>query len=202
MVRHRPLPGEVTLAGRRRRGRKLVHTWRYEGYEGDSQVTFELFEEGNKTRLKLTHEGLDSFPNIPAVAKSNLMQGWTQLLGSSLKEFVQDDSADREIVITRVVKAPRALAWQAVTDPRHVMHWCGPRGFTNTIEEMDARPGGAWQHIMRGPDGVEYPNRSMFTEVAKPERLVFQHGVGREGAGLVCCCACRQFCRQLAASTS
>ncbi len=70
-------------------GKKLVYSWRYEGYEGDSQVTFELFAEGNQTRLKLTHEGLESFPKIPAFARTNFMQGWTQIIGSSLKEFVE-----------------------------------------------------------------------------------------------------------------
>ena len=68
-------------------GKKLVHSWRYEGYEGDSQVTFELFAEGNQTRLKLTHEGLESFPKIPAFARTNFVEGWTQIIGSSLKEF-------------------------------------------------------------------------------------------------------------------
>jgi uncharacterized protein YndB with AHSA1/START domain len=163
-------------------GRILAYTWRYEGYEGDSRVTFELFEEGSKTRLRLTHEGLESFPKAPAFAKTNFMQGWTHLIGLSLKEFVEKDSADREIVITRVVGAPRELVWQAMTDPKHVIHWWGPRGFSTTIEEMDVRPGGVWNHVMRGPDGVEYPNRSVFTEVTKPERLVFAHGGGREGA--------------------
>jgi len=70
-------------------GKKLAYSWRYEGYEGDSQVTFELFAEGNQTRLKLTHEGLESFPKIPAFARTNFMQGWTQIIGSSLKEFVE-----------------------------------------------------------------------------------------------------------------
>ena len=70
-------------------GKKLVHSWRYGGYEGDSQVTFELFAEGNQTRLKLTHEGLESFPKIPAFARTNFMEGWTQIIGLSLKEFVE-----------------------------------------------------------------------------------------------------------------
>jgi uncharacterized protein YndB with AHSA1/START domain len=70
-------------------GKKLVHSWRYDGYEGDSQVTFELFAEGNQTRLKLTHEGLESLPKISAFARTNFMEGWTQIIGSSLKEFVE-----------------------------------------------------------------------------------------------------------------
>jgi uncharacterized protein YndB with AHSA1/START domain len=76
-------------------GKKLVHSWRYEGSEGDSQVTFELFAEGNQTRLKLTHEGLETFPKLPAFARTKFLQGWTQLIGSSLKAYVEGDTAAR-----------------------------------------------------------------------------------------------------------
>lgn len=92
-----------------------------------------------------------------------------------------DTAADREIVITRIVDAPRELAWQAMTDPRHVVQWWGPRGFTTTIQEMDVRPGGVWIHVMHGPDGTDYPNRSVFKQVVYPERLVFEHGGGKSG---------------------
>jgi uncharacterized protein YndB with AHSA1/START domain len=70
-------------------GKKLTYSWRYEGYEGNSLVTFELFAEGDQTRLKLTHEGLETFPKIPALARANFTQGWTSLLGESLKQFVE-----------------------------------------------------------------------------------------------------------------
>ena len=75
--------------------RKLAYTWRYKGHEGDSLVTFELFADGDKTRLKLTHEGLETFPKTPSFARKNFMEGWTQLIGSSLKEFVESDGTDR-----------------------------------------------------------------------------------------------------------
>ncbi|MGD1087457.1 MAG: SRPBCC family protein [Verrucomicrobiota bacterium] len=91
------------------------------------------------------------------------------------------ENVDREIVITRVFDAPRELVWQAMTDSQHVIHWWGPRGFTTTIEEMDVRPGGVWKHVMHGPDGANYPNKSVFKEVVKPERIVFSHGGEREG---------------------
>ena len=73
----------------------LAYTWRYQGHEGDSLVTVELFADGDKTRLKLTHEGLETFPKLPAFAHKNFMDGWTQLIGSSLKEFVESDGADQ-----------------------------------------------------------------------------------------------------------
>jgi uncharacterized protein YndB with AHSA1/START domain len=91
-----------------------------------------------------------------------------------------ENSADREIVITREFEAPRERVWEAMTNPKHVVNWWGPRGFSTTIEEMDFRVGGVWQHIMRGPDGVKYPNKSVFQEIVKPERIVYSHGGQRE----------------------
>src|SRR5579872_5083721 len=89
--------------------------------------------------------------------------------------------APNEIVISRMVDAPPEVVWEAMTNPKHVVNWWGPRGFSTTIEEMDVRPGGVWKHVMRGPDGVNYPNHSIFKEVVKPGRIVVSHGGHREG---------------------
>ena len=70
--------------------KKLAYTWRYAGQEGDSFVTFELFAAGDKTRLKLTHEGLETFPKLPAYARTNFEKGWTEIIGSSLKQYVEE----------------------------------------------------------------------------------------------------------------
>ena len=87
-----------------------------------------------------------------------------------------EKAENREIVITRVFDAPRELVFDAWTDPKHVPHWWGPNGFTITVHEMDVRPGGVWRFIMHGPDGVDYPNRIVYDEIARPERLVYTHG--------------------------
>jgi uncharacterized protein YndB with AHSA1/START domain len=79
--------------------KKIAYTWRYHGHEGSSLVTFELFPEGDKTKLKLTHEGLETFPKTPAFARKNFERGWTMLIGESLKDFVEN--ADREILMRR-----------------------------------------------------------------------------------------------------
>ena len=89
-------------------------------------------------------------------------------------------TADREIVITRLLDAPRALVFKAWTDPKHITQWWGPNGFTNTIHSMDVRPGGTWRFIMHGPDGVDYPNRIVYSEVVEPDRLVYAHGSDQE----------------------
>jgi len=85
------------------------------------------------------------------------------------------DSADREIVVTRLFDAPRELVFEAWTNLKHVPHWWGPKGFATTVHEMEVRPGGVWRLTMRGPDGRDYKNRIVFIEVAKPERLVYKH---------------------------
>lgn len=68
---------------------RIACSWRYKGEPGDSLVTFELFEEGNKTRLKLTHTGIETFPKTPAYARKNFETGWTSIIGSELKHFVE-----------------------------------------------------------------------------------------------------------------
>ncbi len=85
-------------------------------------------------------------------------------------------TADREIVLTRELDAPRELVWRAYTEPAHLPNWFGPNGFTNTVHEIDVRVGGRWRFIMHGPDGTDYGNRIVYQEVVQPERLVFLHG--------------------------
>ena len=69
--------------------KKLAYTWRYKDAPGNSLVTFELSPDGNKTRLKLTHTGIDTFPKTPAYARKNFEAGWTAIIGTELKQFVE-----------------------------------------------------------------------------------------------------------------
>ena len=71
--------------------KRLTYSWRYDGYEGNSLVTFELSKEGDKTRLKLTHKGLETFPVTANkdFAKENFMEEWTQIIGKGLKEYIE-----------------------------------------------------------------------------------------------------------------
>ena len=81
---------------------------------------------------------------------------------------------DPVIVLTRIFDAPRTLVWAAITDPKHVAQWYGGSGFTNLVCEMDLRPGGAWHHVMRAPNGMRITINSLFEEIVKPERLVWR----------------------------
>ena len=87
-------------------------------------------------------------------------------------------TTDREIVATRVFDAPRELVWEVWTDPKHLAQWWGPNGFTNTIHEIEVKPGGVWRFIMHGPAGTDYKNEIVYVEVVKPERLVYDHVSG------------------------
>ena len=93
---------------------------------------------------------------------------------------------DRTVVITRVFDAPRTLVFKAWTDAAHLARWWGPKGFTNPVCEVDARPGGALRIVMRAPDGAEHPMTGVFREVVAPERLVFTSlAIDREGKPLL-----------------
>jgi uncharacterized protein YndB with AHSA1/START domain len=70
-------------------GKKLAHTWAYKNYPGSSEVTFALAGQGDKTKLTLTHTGLESFPAAPHFARNRFENGWAQILGSNLKEYLE-----------------------------------------------------------------------------------------------------------------
>lgn len=81
--------------------------------------------------------------------------------------------SDREVLLTRRFNAPRALVFQAYTEPEHIPHWWGPRGVTTVVETMDVRPGGSWRWIQHHPDGATYAFYGEYREVVPPERLVY-----------------------------
>ena len=87
----------------------------------------------------------------------------------------KDNTQDRELLLTRVLNAPLELAWEVWTNPEHIAQWWGPNGFTNTINKMDIQPGGEWDLVMHGPDGTDYKNKSVFKEVNKYKKIVYEH---------------------------
>lgn len=86
------------------------------------------------------------------------------------------NSKPNEIQITRVYDAPVKAVWDAWTNPEQVAQWWGPRGFTLTTHSKDLRPGGQWAYTMHGPDGTDYPNKTVYHEVEECSKLVYDHG--------------------------
>lgn len=78
----------------------------------------------------------------------------------------------REIVLARTFDAPRALVWKAATDPKHVPHWWGPRGFTLPVCEIDLRVGGSWRYVNRDRAGKDHPFKGIYLEIVPPLRIV------------------------------
>lgn len=84
-------------------------------------------------------------------------------------------AAGRELVVTRLLDAPRALVFAAWTEPARAKRWWAPAGFAILACEMDVRPGGAWRRALRSPEGRVHVKRGVYREVAPPERLVFTY---------------------------
>jgi uncharacterized protein YndB with AHSA1/START domain len=82
-------------------------------------------------------------------------------------------ASDRELVLTRIIAAPREKIFRAWTEPQLLKQWFAPLPYTTPVAELDVRPGGANLIVMRGPDGNDMPNRGVYLEVVKNERLVF-----------------------------
>lgn len=89
----------------------------------------------------------------------------------------------KEVVFRRTFDAPRELVFEAWTDPAHVVHWWGPKHFTNALCEVDARPGGSLLVHMQAPDGQIYPAKGTFEEVVAPERIVLLSSAVEDEAG-------------------
>src|SRR3954452_12754662 len=92
----------------------------------------------------------------------------------------QSATADREIVISRIISAPRELVFEAFTQVRHLSRWWGPEGFTTTTRSFEFRVGGEWDFVMHGPDGTDYQEWITWREIVPPERIALVHGESRD----------------------
>ena len=85
-------------------------------------------------------------------------------------------TADREIVVSRIIDAPRELVCEVFTEVRHLSQWWGPNGFTTTTKSFEFRVGGEWIFVMHGPDGTDYSEWITWTEITEPARIALIHG--------------------------
>lgn len=143
--------------------KKLKHTWTYQGYEGTTWVTFELFAEGEKTKLRLTHEGLENLPKIPAFAKENFQMGWTEIIGTLLPDFVEDDIIEMSVTTTAIAEK----VWELFTRTEYIRQW-GAAFMEGTYAESDFVKGA--ELVWKMPDG-EVMVRGVITEL-QPQRLL------------------------------
>src|SRR3954468_14143511 len=102
------------------------------------------------------------------------------MTGAQQEARAESAVADREIVISRVIDAPRELVFEAFTEVRHLSRWWGPEGFTTTTRSFEFRVGGVWDFVMHGPDGTDYPEWITWSEIVPPERIALLHGESRD----------------------
>jgi len=161
---------------------RVVFNTAFHGQPDDHLIEFlnilTFTEEHSKTRLTLHVRVLKSSPEV-AKAICGMEQGWSESferLGDVVANpFDKTPLAAREIVIRRLIRAPRELVFDAWTNPTHIGKWWGPHGFKTTTFAMDVRPGGVWDFVMHGPDGRDYKNRIEYLEVNRPIFLAYKH---------------------------
>ena len=90
-----------------------------------------------------------------------------------------------ELTIVRIFNAPRELVWRAWTQPEHLMHWWGPKGFTSPVSKIDLRVGGVYLNCMRSPEGSDFWSTGVFREVVMQERLVMTDSFADEKGNVV-----------------
>jgi len=95
-------------------------------------------------------------------------------------DYGKDWALEREIVLSRVINAPRERVFAAWTDPDQIRQWFGPAGFKTETLECDIRPGGRWRFIYTGPDGTTWDNRMVFLRIEAPHLIETEHGSDKD----------------------
>jgi uncharacterized protein YndB with AHSA1/START domain len=152
---------------------RVVMTQIFEPYADHPMLVTVTFEDLGDGRTRLTdHMLFDTVESRDGTMQAGMESGARESYDRLADHL---ETMERGTWLERVLEAPRELVWTVWTDPQHVAQWWGPTGFTNTVAEMDVRPGGVWRFVMHGPDGVDYPTRIVFVEVDKPKHLVYDH---------------------------
>lgn len=150
---------------------RLVYEHRGEDESVQFRTTVTFEEQGGKTWLTMQALFPTAAERDHVVREYNAIEGGNQTL-ERLGEHLAKMSVEPEFVIQRVFNAPRDLVWKALTEPGHLVHWWGPKGFTVRVAEVGLRPGGVFLYCLRSPDGWEMWGKWVYREIAAPERLV------------------------------
>jgi uncharacterized protein YndB with AHSA1/START domain len=179
IVMHGPDGNDYPLTGTYREFKpphRIVSDMTASGPDGapalQAVATLTFVDHDGKTEITV-HERADALIPEAALMLAGMEIGMVQSL-RRLDDFLTG-AADRQIVLTRMLEAPRDVVFDAWTSHEHLQHWYGPNGFTITTEAIDVRPGGVWTFTMHGPDGVDYPNELAYEQVVRPELLTFEH---------------------------
>jgi uncharacterized protein YndB with AHSA1/START domain len=143
-------------------------------------VTFEEIE--GKTKLTMQHWGLPASEMAEVTGK-----GWNEMFDKLADMAISMDPSaieEKEFTISRIFNAPREVIFNVFTDPKHLAHWWGPKGFTIGIKKLDLKPGGVFHYYMETPDGGKMWGKFVYREIVAPERVVFVNSFSDENEGI------------------
>lgn len=141
-------------------------------------ITFEDIEDKTKVTLRTSHPTVEDRKKHEDMG---VVAGWNssfECLDEHLRGCLENETADREIIIRRLFDAPRDVVFSMWSKPEHLEKWWGPTGFTTTTSEFDFRAGGVWTHVMHGPDGKDYPNFIEYTKIESPSMITYANRGG------------------------
>lgn len=151
----------------------------------DSTWTFE--EKNGKTTVTIRHVFDTAAIRNRLANEYGAIEGGKQTLERYAEHLHVLTEGKREITLTRVFEAPRALVFSAWTESKHWAHWWGPKGWDNPVCEVDARPGGAIRVLMKC-EKMQHWMTGTFREVVAPSRLVFDvQALGPDEKPLLVC---------------
>ena len=142
-------------------------------------VTADFLDEGDRSRLLATVQLSSLAEDAAGAPAEDMAAGYRQGFGAGLDNLAA--TAARTLVLRRAIRAPRALVWEAWTDPGSLPRWWGPEGFSCRTKRIDLRAGGEWVFDMIGPDGAVYPNHHRYGEFRARERIAYTLLWGEDG---------------------
>lgn len=142
-------------------------------------VTADFLDEGDRSRLLATVQLSSLAEDAAGAPVEDMAAGYRQGFGAGLDNLAA--TAARTLVLRRAIRAPRALVWEAWTDPGSLPRWWGPEGFSCRTKRIDLRAGGEWVFDMIGPDGAVYPNHHRYGEFRARERIAYTLLWGEDG---------------------
>jgi len=166
-------------------GAHFESTWTFDALGDRTRVTIRMvFASAEERNFVAERFGAIEGGN-QTLARLDEFLGSAEFMASRAVS-ISGDPMQREITLTRLIDAPRALVYEAWVNPERLQRWWGPRVFTNPVCEVDARVGGKWRIVMRGPDGADYPCGGEYREIIPNERLVFTNSaIDKEGKTII-----------------
>jgi len=178
---------------------RIVETFEYEGMPGHVLTESAVFEEV-RGKTKVTQKSVfATVEDLEGMLASGMEEGARETIerfaelveepkgsgGQPKKAPAKGRAQKNELVITRIFNAPPERVWKALTDPREMRQWWGPKGFTAPSLSVDLRVGGVFRYCMRSPEGKDYWGTGVYREIVPGKRIVYTDSFADEKGNVV-----------------